>query len=151
MNIGISNRLYASYFSLIDQLINLSHELISLISGYIDFFDTFIDMIEYFIKRGNHIKGPYLLDDLKNLKVDRHTYIRMDEDPEWQLLSESDDLKFLLQIQGKYAEDYDEPTHPSDNVQGAAQNKSRIVLIATIVLLIFGAMAVFFALGFSPD
>ena len=102
-------------------------------------------MIHYYIRKGNSTKGPYLLDDLKYLNLNRNTYVRIGNDGEWKLLHEVDDLKFLLQIQDKYVDDCDEPTHPTDKRRKTSSKSMILVIVIAAILVFLGAIAMYFA------
>ena len=89
-------------------------------------------MINYYIKRGNKVKGPFMLDDLKYQRIDGSTLVREEEDGVWGPVSEHEDLAFLIQIQTNYkSSQHNERRHTV-----GPKKPGRVPLIISVIIFL---------------
>jgi len=104
-------------------------------------------MKKYYLKDGNRETGPFMLDDLKYQRIRPSTLVKIN-DGEWQLISEVDDLKFLLKLRkdNTYSNATEKQTVSKNTPQENAPNK-RVLIVAAVGFIIAAlgaAMALFF-------
>jgi len=111
-------------------------------------------MKQYYLKNGNKISGPFLLDDLKYQRINEHTQIRVDDGP-WQMIVQNSDFNFLTQ---KLDSEFDSASHiqlgKTDINQSPQTNKTvnskiafMVAIAAALVLLAMGLAAFIFFQG----
>lgn len=108
-------------------------------------------MKQYYLKNGNKISGPFLLDDLKYQRINQSTQIRIDDGP-WQSMADNKDFNFLNQnIEDDFENKSNEHASAVDANQSNQKVNSKIILMVVIaaglVVMAMGIAAFVFFQG----
>lgn len=106
-------------------------------------------MRNYYLKDGNSIRGPYLLDDLKYQRVRPDTLVKIDQEGEWEPLAKHSDLSFLLQVQDPDPS-LDKNLGSDFQKQGQAGGARKMALIVGLLVMLMSlGIALFVFFGFK--
>ena len=106
-------------------------------------------MKEYYLKIGNQINGPFLLDDLKYQDIQPNTLVRIDKNGDWKHISKDGDLAFLVKINSDYKiTEHNERIHKNRTKKTST---SKIVLFIVLLLMFAVSTAIYFLLSPTPN
>ncbi|MBK7130345.1 MAG: hypothetical protein IPH66_13425 [Crocinitomicaceae bacterium] len=103
-------------------------------------------MKKYYLKNGEKVTGPFMLDDLKYQRISSTTLVSVDQGP-WQEITSVDDLKSILEFAGINTAPKVSSNPPIKSIQQKPSPENQINIPANKKFIVLAVAIAVFMMG----